>query len=524
MSSSRSSTGSSQTPPRYVYNSATSSWVDLRFNKLGSAGEVIPRTQADSNYRNGYYYQGKIYNNPSALNLAITKSEEVQTFRSSVGEAYRQKFQKLEDSGYFNKVSVLNEAELPKQSQADIDFITGGFKRAGYDVKGIAFDESKAKYEPIIPIPKDTAVGSVLYATAPLWSSSKFLGIGDTKENAWKNFESDLTFSAMNKQPVNLVQPYSALGIASALIPSFVIGSGLGFVTKSALGVTTSLFPKATQSVVSFALKNPTATKTIVAGISTLAVGIPEGIKQYSIYTGMTAQGSSKSEIYTTMAGELSRDAVGVLGSIAGFKFGYGANTWLQTKAQNAKVAKQVKILPLAQPKETSFLRKGQETVMRRYEGFKLTDAKTWGQALKGTKKGSFTQRAYRLIEPEVQTFYMTGGKKGHAFPTDKTSTHLDWFKYGSEKNFYLPKGNLKDIELKVISYSATDNPYSNLNIYPKTGAFYSGRGVSIGFARLGVGTAESGSSGFAEMLLNKKPVVYAGYVNPKDIVINIAK
>jgi hypothetical protein len=179
---------------------------------------------------------------------------------------------------------------------------------------------------------------------------------------------------------------------------------------------------------------------------------------------------------------------------------------------------------------------------MKRMDKFDPFTPQTWnlGTRLRGKltgknyKPGRFIQRQYRIIDPQVQgaiqgqsyaTFWeIKGGKVVQVtrpttnFPFDKPSTHMDWFVNQNIKQYGLPYG--KDLPFKPstkgFGYSATGKEWESFLI-GESGQFYSGKGVSAKFLRLG-GSSYSGSG---EGLYPESPIVYAGYFD--KVVMNPA-
>jgi len=179
------------------------------------------------------------------------------------------------------------------------------------------------------------------------------------------------------------------------------------------------------------------------------------------------------------------------------------------------------------------FVRTGEPVFMRRYGGFELFSPRSWLETYRGYRPGQFVKRQYRIIDPKVQArmkgkkdvTYWEIDKEGKPtqvkesttpFPYDKPGTHFDWFtgrgvlEYGTPKRGELPK-QYKDYGF---GYSATGKTWGKEVLIGEAGQYYSGKGVSARFLR--IGDKESPSTAidlFDEPLVGMdKPKVYAGY------------
>jgi hypothetical protein len=120
---------------------------------------------------------------------------------------------------------------------------------------------------------------------------------------------------------------------------------------------------------------------------------------------------------------------------------------------------------------------------------------------------------ASKVVAPEVLQYYE--GEGGTKFPYDKPQTFQRWFKSENIKKYGLP--NIpKEVKGKPLGYSAT----SSGGIIEKTGIgeagqFYSGKGVSVGFLRIG-GKGELIGQDYA---FGNKPYVYALYGEGTKVV-----
>ena len=177
------------------------------------------------------------------------------------------------------------------------------------------------------------------------------------------------------------------------------------------------------------------------------------------------------------------------------------------------------------------FLINDKQVFMRRYEGIKITKPSTWLESFK-YKKGQFVKRQYRIISPEVQAYYegkptvsyydfIDGEikkvtKPTTAFPYDKPETFKEYFDAKGKELFGLPKTQElpANVEGKPFGYSATGMKWDT-NIIGEAGQFYSGKGVSIGFLRLG----NKYSGGIINLFTSDKPIVYASY-GSKSVVV----
>lgn len=147
---------------------------------------------------------------------------------------------------------------------------------------------------------------------------------------------------------------------------------------------------------------------------------------------------------------------------------------------------------------------------MKRFEGMKFKEPKTWVQAMQGYKKGQFTKRQYRLVAPEVQAMYEGG--KGTTFPYDDPSKHYNWFVNKNVAEFGVPRKSQLPQNVrskKGFGYSATGQAWDTLEI-GEAGQYYSGKGISIRFLRLE--GKYSNSNNIFDGMIGKKPIVYAGY------------
>lgn len=165
--------------------------------------------------------------------------------------------------------------------------------------------------------------------------------------------------------------------------------------------------------------------------------------------------------------------------------------------------------LKLASADAIPFYRNSEAVFMKRYEGVKITELSSVINWAQGYKKGQFIRREYRIIAPEVQRYFETGGKVGTPFPYDKPSTHLEWFKEKNMQEFGLPRRSELPIDVKGKAYglSATGKAWTATKI-GEAGQYYSGKGASIAFLRL----QEKYAKSLGDITTGSSPTVYAGY------------
>lgn len=159
-----------------------------------------------------------------------------------------------------------------------------------------------------------------------------------------------------------------------------------------------------------------------------------------------------------------------------------------------------------------------EKVYMKRYEGFKITDLKTYLPALKGQPKGSFLERQYQIIDIETLKAFQEGVNK---FPREPVALHEKFARDISLKEYSLPLKSELPIEAKGkgFGYSATENKWYT-QVIGTAGQFYSFKGVSTPFLRLTQGKYEQWDLTFPS-LKTQKPTIYAGYFPQQDIIIS---
>lgn len=122
---------------------------------------------------------------------------------------------------------------------------------------------------------------------------------------------------------------------------------------------------------------------------------------------------------------------------------------------------------------------------------------------------------AEKVVAPEVLAYYK-GTEKGTRFPYDVPSTFKRWFETENIKKYGLP--NIpKEVQGKPLGYSATTAGQAVEKAGIGTaGQFYSGKGVSVGFLR--VGSKDSPNIG-QDFMFGKSPYVYALYGEKTQVV-----
>ncbi len=266
------------------------------------------------------------------------------------------------------------------------------------------------------------------------------------------------------------------------------------------------------------ALGGTTAAAGLIAsdlGVSATTIALGENIVNYGAgaYFGVKSVKSLvESKTPYEAATILGEQVPGFLGFEAGNRLGAKSSFALYDIQRTAGMT-ELKLAPLdLEP----FTRNGQNVYMKRYEGIKLSEPSSIINYLKGYEKGQFLERQYRIVAPEVQAAYegvLYKGKEGASFPYANPSEHLEFFTGKNIAQYGLPKTGELNLpsEKNAFGYSATGKEIATPEI-GEAGQFFSGKGVSIRFLRIGNKYSYSLIPQTADTLIGRKPQVYAAY------------
>jgi len=143
------------------------------------------------------------------------------------------------------------------------------------------------------------------------------------------------------------------------------------------------------------------------------------------------------------------------------------------------------------------------EVFMERYKGIKWNQPKSWIQKAQGFQKGQFTGRSYKLIDPKVKAFYegqssvsywkRWGGNYKYVtesttrFPFASTKTHVRYFTKTQPSEYYLPSKFVpQSVRGMKYGFHATGKAWKPSATTLDPNQYISGKGVSVGFTRIG--------------------------------------